>query len=191
LVGLLLHATCCVQARADGGTVCFSGKAGGYRITVFSAPTPLRAGPVDLSVLVQDAATGEIMPHARVTVRLAKRGGPTLEYAATTEVATNKLFRAAQIELPEPGRWQMHVRVEDVHGLATIGGEIQAAERLPRWREMWPWFTWPAVVIVLFAISRSRQRRSRSEPRAGAGSKPCSQARSHSRPVLPVEHSAG
>ncbi len=39
----------------DGGAVRFSGQQGDWRITVFTSPTPLRAGPVDVSVLVQDA----------------------------------------------------------------------------------------------------------------------------------------
>src|SRR5262249_156491 len=57
------------HARADGGTVRLSQRAGGYQVTVFTEPTPLRAGPVDVSVLVQDAATGQALPGAQVTVR--------------------------------------------------------------------------------------------------------------------------
>ena len=37
----------------------------------------------------------------RVTIRMTKPGGPALEYPATTEAATNKLFHAAQFELPD------------------------------------------------------------------------------------------
>ena len=83
---------------------------------------------------------------------------PDLEYPATTEAATNKLFRAAQFELPEPGRWELRVEVEGVHGRAAIGGEIDAAEPLPRWREMWPWIGWPALAIVLFCIHQTLAR---------------------------------
>ena len=91
--------------RADGGAVRLRERAGGYQITVFTLPTPLRAGPVDVSVLVQDAATGECVPEARVTVRLTARGtGDVLEYAASTEAATNRLFHAAVFQIPEIGR---------------------------------------------------------------------------------------
>ena len=62
-------------ARADGGAVRLRQKTGGYQIAVFTSPTPLRAGPVDLSVLIQDAATGEWVPEAQVTVCL-KAPGP-------------------------------------------------------------------------------------------------------------------
>src|SRR5438094_524539 len=85
------------HARADGGMVRLSQRQGGYQITVFTAPTPFRAGPVDVSVLVQDAATGEALPQAQVTVWVAPRGrrGAAVSYAATSEAATNKLLHAA------------------------------------------------------------------------------------------------
>ena len=62
IVGWLLLGTWCAPAIADGGSMRLSGKKGGYQITVFTAPTPFRAGPVDISVLVQDASTGDPMP---------------------------------------------------------------------------------------------------------------------------------
>src|SRR5262245_52718855 len=87
--------------RADGGAVRLREQAGAYQVTVFTSPTPLRAGPVDLSVLVQDAATKECVPEARVAVRLTARGtGEALECPATSEAATNKLLQAAIFQLP-------------------------------------------------------------------------------------------
>jgi hypothetical protein len=159
IFGWLLLATWCASASADGGSMRLSGKKGAYQITVFTAPTPFRTGPVDISVLVQDSLTGEPMPHARATVRMTKFGRLALEYPATPEAATNKLFRAAQFELPEPGRWEMQVQVEGLHGPAVIGGEVEAAEPLPRWREMWPWIGWPALVIALYGIHQVLERR--------------------------------
>ena len=140
-------------ARADGGTIRLRQRAGGYQVAVFTSPTPVRAGPVDVSVLVQDAATGECVPEARVTVRLTARGtGDVLEYPATTEAATNRLFHAAVFELPKPGWWEVEVAVEGPHGPAVLRFEVEADEPLPRWLELWPWFTWPALVIALFGV---------------------------------------
>jgi len=42
--------------RADGGTLRLWERAGNYKVAVFTDPTPLRAGPVDVSVFVQDAS---------------------------------------------------------------------------------------------------------------------------------------
>jgi hypothetical protein len=160
ILGWLLLGTWCPTAYGDGGTMRLSEKKDGLLITVFTAPAPFRAGPVDISVLVQDALTGEPAPQIQVTVRMTKPGRPALDYPATAEAATNKLLRAAQFELPEPGRWELEVGVESLHGLAVIGGEVEAAERLPRWRETWPWIGWPVLVIALFAVYRplARQR---------------------------------
>ncbi len=42
-------------AWADGGAVRFLERRGDRLVTVFTSPTPLRAGPVDVSVLLQRA----------------------------------------------------------------------------------------------------------------------------------------
>jgi hypothetical protein len=124
-------------------------------------------GPVDVSVLVQDRATGNVLASTRATVRMTKPGQPMLEfeYPATAAAATNKLFRAAQFELAAPGRWKIQVQIDGPHGPALIGGELEAAEALPRWRELWMWIAWPALVIALFGIHQVLVHRGRAHRR--------------------------
>jgi hypothetical protein len=164
LVGLVL--VCCFlfipasRLRADGGAVRLREQAGAYQVTVFTAPTPFRAGPVDVSVLVLDAAIGEYVPEARVTLRLTARGtGEVLEYSATAEAATNKLFHAAVFQLPEPGWWDVEVAVEGPHGPALLRFGVEADEPPPRWLELWPWFAWPALAVALFGLHQVLVRR--------------------------------
>ncbi|HEV3262089.1 MAG TPA: hypothetical protein VG013_34880 [Gemmataceae bacterium] len=159
IFGWLFLGAWCIPANGDGGSVRLSANKGGYRITVFSAPSPFRAGPVDISVLVQDARTGEPLAQAGVTVRMTKIGQPALEYPATQEAATNKLLHAAQFEVPVPGRWELEVRVEGLQGTAVVACELEAAEPLPRWLEMWPWIGCPALAIALFGIHQVLARR--------------------------------
>jgi hypothetical protein len=161
ILGSFLIGTWCAPLVADGGLLRLSAKRGGYQITVFTAPTPFRAGAVDISALVQDGSTGEPMTDVRVTVRMTRPGRPVLKYPATTEAATNKLFRAAQFELPEPGRWKLEIQVEGRHGLAVVGRDVEAVEPLPRWQVMWPWIGWPALAIVLFGIQQVLTQRVR------------------------------
>jgi hypothetical protein len=141
--------------------VRLSRQEGGYRVTVFTAPTPLRAGPVDVSVFVQDAAKGEPLSGGRVTVRAVPRGRAVdaIEETATTEAATNKLFRAAVFDLPGPGWWEIEVRIEGPHGGARVGFQVEAAEALPHWASLWPWVSWPAVAVLLFAVHQWLVRR--------------------------------
>jgi len=159
ILGWLVLLTACPPVSADGGSLRWSEVQGGYRISVFTAPTPFRQGPVDISVLVQDRRTGALVESTRVTIRMTKPGQLALEYPATVEAATNKLFRAAQFELPAPGRWELQVQVEGLHGLAAIGGDVEAGPALPRWQELWLWIAWPAVAVALFGIHQVLVRR--------------------------------
>ena len=93
ILAWLFLGTWCAPSLADGGSMRWSEEKGGYRITVFPAPTPFRAGAVDISTLIQDALTGDPMTPVQVTVRMTKPGRLALEYPATTDAATNKLFR--------------------------------------------------------------------------------------------------
>jgi hypothetical protein len=141
------------HARADGGTLRLRQQAGGYQITVFTAPTPLCAGPVDISVLVLDDATGEPLPAARVVVRLTACGsGDVREHTADAVATTNKLFRSAVIELPKSGWWDVEVAVTGPRGGAVVQFALEADEPPPPWRDLWPWLAWPALAVALFAL---------------------------------------
>jgi hypothetical protein len=135
-------------------------QAGAYRVTVFTSPTPLRAGPVDVTVLVQDAATGGCVPQARATLRLtARKAGTFLQQPATAETATNKLCLAAVFQLPEPGWWDVDIAIEGARGPARVRFGVQADEVLPGWQELWPWFAWPALIVLIFSVHRALLRR--------------------------------
>jgi hypothetical protein len=147
-------------ARADGGAIRLRERAGAYQVTIFTSPTPLRAGLVDVSVLVQDAATGECLPEARVILRLTSRGtGAVLESQATAEAATNKLLRAAAFQLPQAGRWDVDAAIDGPRGRANVRLEFEANEPPPRWLAYWPWFSWPAGAVALFAVHEALTRR--------------------------------
>jgi len=147
--------------QADGGTVRLSERQGNYRVTVFTAPTPLRAGPVDISVLIQDAATGEPASDVQVTIKATCRGFPAvaIQHPATTEAATNKLYYAATFDLPAPGWYALEVSVAGDRGEARSYLELEAADSLPACLALWPWVAWPVVVMLLFSIHRFLVRR--------------------------------
>jgi hypothetical protein len=148
-------------AAADGGAIRLSERKGNYRITVFTTPTPLRAGPADVSVLVQDAATGEPATGLQVTIK-AQRCSFSSDaeiHSATTEVATNKLYFASTFDLAEPGCYSLEVLVEGDLGEAEVAVELQVAEPPPKWLAIWPWAAWPIVAILFFSIHQVLFRR--------------------------------
>jgi len=139
-------------ALADGGALRLSEEKGKYQIAIFTSPTPLRAGPVDISVLVQDAATHEPVSDVQITVKAARsdRRGAAIHRPATFEAATNKLFRAAALNLNEPGWWQVEIGLDGPLGEELVALDLEVEKPLPRYLAMWPWLTWTALPILLF-----------------------------------------
>jgi hypothetical protein len=147
--------------RADGGAIRLSHQEGKYRITVFSAPTPLRAGLVDISVLIQETATGEPVSSAQVGIEVKKLDMPRYDMyqPASKEAATNKLYYAALFDLPEPGWYAVDVFVDCVLGKAQVHFDLEAVQPLPSWLTMAPWVGWPVAALLLFGIHQVLVRR--------------------------------
>jgi hypothetical protein len=144
----------CAVALADGGRVVLMERQGDYRISIFASPDPLRTGPIDISVLLQDAETGKPLTDAQVCVSLTPsgRGGRTIRAVATNDAATNKLLSAALVEVPEPGSWDVEINCVVEHGAAQARFVIDVGERSANWTGAWLWFTWPAGVVTLFGM---------------------------------------
>ncbi len=118
-IGSMLSA----DARADCGAVRLREAVGGFTLTLFTPPDPIAAGPIDVSVLVQDR-TGAPMLDGLVKLRLTSPSGNAdrvLEATATHDAATNKLLYAAWINVGA-GHWDVRVIVQ--HGGETARGDV-------------------------------------------------------------------
>jgi len=107
----------------NGGTVRISNAAlGPYTVTVYSSPTPLRTGELDVSVMVQDSAGSVLTPSVMVEARpVALEEGASAEpirKRATRAQATNKLFQAAKFDVEAPGDWEFTVEVGEAGSLS-------------------------------------------------------------------------
>ena len=165
---ILLMAVClasalsAAEARGDGGTIRLRESHGSYQVTVFTSPVPLRAGTIDVSVLVQDK-TGSVVDEGinlEVVAQRCDSRGVTYRRRATKEAATNKLLKAAQFQLPQPGCWRIDVLLhapEEPEIRPTFMAEVSPA--IPRWVTFWPWFSWPIIVIALFGTHQWLTRR--------------------------------
>jgi hypothetical protein len=160
-LGLAVLLLCPALARADGGTLRFSKQSGGYRITLFTLPTALRAGVVDFSVLVQSADSERPVLDVPVTVHVNPEKEPQRRTGglATTAAATNKLFRAIQLELPEPGRWHVEVAVHAPGHSVQVKTELEVGSPLPSWIDLGMWIGWPLGAIMVFGIHQVLVRR--------------------------------
>ena len=96
-VAIALLTAQCATALADGGQVRVMQQQGDYQLTVFTSPNPFRAGPADVSILLQDTRTHQTIPDATITIELTPpdKSNPPIRAIATAGAATNKLLRAA------------------------------------------------------------------------------------------------
>jgi len=155
-------AACAVGvARGDGGLVRASATQDGLTVTLFTDPTPLRAGQADVSVLVQDAATRTPLLDARVDLHLARADAAQdrATVRLTRDAADNKLLQAARLDLPEPGRWSLRAEVLRGTARATATAEVHVAPAAGRLRALWPALAAPPVAIALFALHQALRRR--------------------------------
>ncbi|MBM4068283.1 MAG: hypothetical protein FJ271_04985 [Planctomycetes bacterium] len=144
-------------APADDGLVRFSGKAGNYQITVLTSPTPFRAGPVEIGVLVQAAELHRPLPDAEVTVEVSLRDEPGIQYRGTTR--TDKLVPSVSFDLPQGGWWRIRVAVAGRLGDANKTIELEADDPLPAWRELSLWICLPVLPILLYVAHQWLVRR--------------------------------
>jgi len=176
-VGLLLAVP--AIAVADGGVVRTRQSVGSLVVTVFTTPTPLAAGPADVSVMVQDRATLAPMLDARVHVFLTPEGGdrepgrahpgpvgathtPSTSTAATRARATNKLLYAAPVHLSRPGRWRLGVRVENAGEVEDVACVLRVGVPPPRLLAFWPELALPLLGVGLVALNRRLARAQRA-----------------------------
>ncbi len=150
LASILLLLATSAPALADGGIVRHVEVVGPWRVTVFTSPTPVRAGPVDVSFLVQKAATGETVLDASIDVQCEGPGEP-VAVRATRARATNRLLYAALFTLPAPGDWRFTVTVREDICVRDFSFSVFAESPLPPWQSYWPWFSLPILGLALFA----------------------------------------
>jgi len=160
-------------AFADGGSVIFQRQEGDYLVTVFGLPSPLRAGPVDLSVLVQEAATKEPVLDAQVSISVIPVStDPLLQgeiwtppccslkrsddfYVATREQAQNKLMYHAFFPIPASGQWSLGVEVRRKDFAHYFVQTVEVAPPLKPLLAYWPLLALPVLLIGGFALNRA------------------------------------
>jgi hypothetical protein len=170
LAWFVLNATC----RGDGGTIQFSGVSQGLQISVFTNPGVPSSGPVDLSVLVQDASTHAAVLDAEVHASLrpetpdrrASAWAPPL--CAATSIsnlqsfrldhtgAQNRLYYAALVQIPSAGKWHLSLDVRQGNRNAVVEAPLEVASQGAPWASYWHLFLFPLVAIGLFAAIQRR-----------------------------------
>jgi hypothetical protein len=189
LAWFVLTGTC----RADGGTMQFTAADQGLQVSIFTDPGVPSAGPLDLSVLVQDAATHAVILDAEVRASLtpetpkipaASAWAPPLCAVGTTSnlqsfeldhrAAQNRLYYASLVQSPAGGNWRLQVNVRRGARTVSVDGPLQVADQVAPWTSYWHLFLFPPLAIGLFAAVQSRRAARRAQqvarPPQGASS---------------------
>jgi hypothetical protein len=157
-------------AHADGGTVQFKKSAGPFSITVFTTPSPLRAGPVDIGLMIQSSDNQPLLDCVS-EVQLRKEGEASIRSEATHGSAQNKLFYAAQVRIPRSGVWDLEVTVSRGDDSAKVSGAITLAASNPVLLVYWRSLAIPPILILLFALNQWLKRRTTASQKGEHGFK--------------------
>jgi hypothetical protein len=156
--------------RADGGKVQLQKQAGPFVITLFSDPSVVRVGRVDLSVLCQRSDDKNPIIDAKVFLHLRKPGGAEIvEFTlpADHQSATNKTLYAAHLNLPTAGQWAVKVDARRGNDEASVTGNLNVLPKEPVLVTYWPYFIMVPLIALLFAINRRLKKgRELRHPRA-------------------------
>ncbi len=159
---LLLFVMMLTQATAfaDGGTVQLRKQAGALVITVFTSPAPLSAGPVDISLLVQNRDGLEPVLDANISLLLrANASSAEIQARPTREQARNKLLYAAPVTLAESGKWKLEVTILRNGERTEVTGTIDVAPAPEMAASYWSYIAFPPLMIAAFVVRERLIRR--------------------------------
>jgi hypothetical protein len=147
------------QAQANGGTTFWIEEVGVYDLTITASPFPLQVGVNDISVLLGRQSDSQIVLEAEILITaqpLDHAGRPQI-FSATHANATNKLYYAANVDFPTPGRWQLLVQVDGPEGSISTAFEVQVEPAQPfnflRYVSLIG-LPFVAIVFLFFVLSR-------------------------------------
>jgi hypothetical protein len=157
------------EGHGGGAPKLVNEPAGPYLLSVWLAPDPLRVGTVHATVAVsepnEDGSAGEPVLGAAVRILLTAEdqlGVAPIGALATHQNAANRLFYEADLQVSEPGNWQVEVIVD---GPAGSGQSAFSTLVLPP--ASTNWFVLGAAALAIAAavalILLSGQRRKGGE----------------------------
>src|SRR6266850_4381249 len=148
-------------ARADGGVVMCQRTSAPFTITLFSTEMPLKPGPADLSVLLEQPDGHSPILDAQVFMELQHEAGMIIRFEATRSQARNKLLYCSLINLPKSGQWKMKLHVRRGDDNADVITDILVGAPQPVFLSYWKLIAAPPIIIGLFILNQSLRRRPR------------------------------
>jgi hypothetical protein len=159
LAAVLALAMWAMAAYGDGGTMLLHQDAGPFTITLFAAPQPLRVGTADLSVMVQDRSSEEVLLDPSVDLTVAA-GASRETVRLAREQAANRLLQAANVHFSKAGKWRVTLLVRRGNDTARLSTECTVEPDRSRAMLVWFYVLLPAGIILLFVLHQWLKLRS-------------------------------
>jgi hypothetical protein len=154
-------------AHGDGGTMLLHRDAGPFTITLFAAPQPLATGAGDLSVMVQDRGSGEVLldPTIDVTAGLAATDALQQTVRLETRRSGDRLLQTANVQFSKPGKWRLTVLVHRGNDVAQVSTECTIEPNSSRAMLVWFYVLLPVGVILIFVLHQALKQNQGKRPR--------------------------
>jgi hypothetical protein len=165
---------------ADGGTIQFQGDAGSFHVTVFTLPPILSAGPVDLTVLVQDRIKLNPLLDARVTLDLRAETGTPMKKpgwsppacalnmpSSLTDIPArpnhgeNRLLYGALVQVPSSGTWKLKINIQRDPETESVSTLLKVNPAVSPPLAYWQLFMLPPLGVIGFVLNRTARHRRR------------------------------
>ena len=139
--------------HADTGMLRAHVEETALHLTVFTEPTPVRVGLLDLSALVLDPS-GDALPDAVVLATLTPPDGPAMHVTLDNAQATTAFMRAANCTLEQSGTWQVELVATNGTEQVRAAFPLQVAPPLPPLLALWPWLIPAPIALGLWMSAR-------------------------------------
>lgn len=153
LTKLALTLTITATSYADTGMLRAHVEERALHLTVFTEPTPVRVGLLDLSALILDPS-GDALPNAVVLATLTPPDGPALHVTLDNAQATTAFMRAANCTLEQSGTWQVELVATNGTEQVRAAFPLQVAPPLPPLLALWPWLIPAPIALGLWMSAR-------------------------------------
>ena len=172
-------------AQADGGIVRARETRGPFVITIFTAAEIVTTAPVDISIMVQDRETNDVVMDAVVNLSFSRPNESTMQtnsgvstpmighampgdsqmqskpiIRATRAGTANKLLYGTNALLSAAGDWSLRVSVRRDRNEASVDCILPVAMSSGRLAAIWPYLALVPAVIALFVVNQWLRRRS-------------------------------
>ena len=162
LVAGLMLGMWATAAYGDGGTMLLHQDAGAFTVTLFAAPRPLQVGAADLSVMVQDRVSGDVLLDPMIDLTFVPESGNAMQQTVRLAKgqASNRLLQATTVHFSSAGKWRLILLVQRGNDVAHLSTECTVEPDRSRATMVWFYVLLPVGIILLFVIHQGLKLRS-------------------------------